>query len=556
MGRRGRAGGAGRSRGKAARMFLGFVASFLAGILPVRGQTTGDGPWQASPWRSFPSLEWERHRDMPPWQGLPVAFVREEARRPPVEVLGFLPYWTLGTAVVPLDRITTLAYFAVPVNGDGSLGSARDWASATLMPLVTEARGAGVRVVLAVTCFDGNQMAALLSSAANRRRAVEGIVNLVIEGGGEGVNVDFEGLPVAQKAAFVTFVQELKAAMDQALGHASQVTVDTPAVDWSGAYDYDQLALAGDGLVIMGYDYHYRGGDPGPVAPSRPSDFWGKYSLEWTLDDYDRYGGAGNRGRFLLALPLYGYDWPATSVERGARKTGNGTARFYADCQQRAQEAGGFAWDADSDTPWFAETSGGIRQTWCEDLRSLTAKVGIVARRGIGGLAYWALGYEESLADPWLAIDAAWPGPPDPDAGGTPGGDDASGEGEGIPEDPRQDLPEEGATDLIRWPDGLRPWRDVPGALEEAGDPRDQDPSERDPGTGGDPGAGDPADLRETGFGERETTPCRCGGCQGAGGPAESPGWPWMALLAALWALSRAVRRRRPLPGTPGNPPG
>jgi hypothetical protein len=134
-----------------------------------------------------------------------------------------------------------------------------------------------------------------------------------------------------------------------------------------------------------------------------------------------------------------------------------------------------------------------------------------------------------------------------------PRGDDASGEGEGIPEDPRQDLPEEGATDLIRWPDGLRPWRDVPGALEEAGDPRDQDPSERDPGTGGDPGAGDPADLRETGFGERETTPCRCGGCQGAGGPAESPGWPGWRCWRPVGAVPGGPPSKTP-PGTPGNP--
>jgi len=486
-----------------------------------------------------------------------VAFVREAVQRPPVEVLGFLPYWNVGTAVVPLDRITTLAYFAVSVNGDGSLGSPQDWASTTLSPVVAASREAGVRVVLAVTCFDANQMAALLQSAVNRRRAVEGIVDLVIAGGGEGVNVDFEGLPVAQKGAFVTFIQELKAAMDKALGRPSQVTVDTPAVDWSGAYDYDQLALAGDGIVIMGYDYHYRGGDPGPVAPARPSDFWGKYSLEWTLDDYDRYGGVENRRRFWLALPLYGYDWPAASTSRGATKTGNGTARFYAACQRLAGEAGGFLWDTDSDTPWFATTSGGTRQTWCEDLRSLTTKVGLVGQRGLGGVAFWALGYEESLADPWLAIEAAWPTSPDPDAGGShDGGDDLPGGGEIPVEEPDAVVPDEGATDLFRWPDGLRPWRDASGEGTVPEEAWGSDEPGDVAGTADAPGTWDAAEHPETGAPEGDATTCRCGGCQGTGAGTRPGGIPWMLLPVAGWGVVRGVRRRRPVPGASGTSHG
>jgi len=531
----------------------GLAVAVLLGVGSPPVLAREEGPWQVSAWRSLPALEWERHQDLPPWQGPPVAFFREEVRRPPVEVLGFLPYWNVGTAVVPMDRITTLAYFAVSVNGDGSLGDSRDWGSPTLLPLVQAARTAGVRVVLAVTCFDGTQMGALVPSAANRGRAVEAIVDLVLAGGGEGVNVDFEGLPVAQKAAFVTFVRELKAAMDQALGHPSQVTVDTPAVDWSGAYDYDLLALAGDGLVIMGYDYHYRGGDPGPVAPARPSDFWGKYSLQWTLDDYDRYGGVENRGRFWLALPLYGYDWPATSTSRGAKQTGNATARFYADCQRRAAEAGGFLWDGDSDTPWFATTTNGVRQTWCENQRSLTTKVGLAASRGLGGVAFWALGYEESLADPWVAIEAAWPADP----GGTPeagadGGDMAEEAG---PVEPDADVPEVEGGDLLHWPDGLRPRRDVPAAGE---DPTGSeatpapDAASEAVGSGEASGTEEAGDLPGGGFGDVGPTRCQCSGCQGGGARWPAGGGAW-ALLVAAWALSR---RRRPLPGRSGRSRG
>jgi hypothetical protein len=241
MGRRGMAGG-GRtgSRGKAARIVPRFVASFSPGSSRPGTETRGRA-LAGSPWRSFPSLEWERHRDMPPGR----VFRWPSSARSATSaggVLGFLPYWTLGRRWSP-SIASHAGLFRGARQRGRQPGSARDWASATLMPLVTEAGGRGPGV-LAVTCFDGNQMAALLSSAANRRRAVEGIVNLVTRGRGRGQR-RFRGLPGPRSR-----LRDVRPGMRPRWIRpwaASQVTVDTPAVDWSGAYDYDQLALAGDG---------------------------------------------------------------------------------------------------------------------------------------------------------------------------------------------------------------------------------------------------------------------------------------------------------------------
>ncbi len=77
---------------------------------------------------------------------------------------------------------------------------------------------------------------------------------------------------------------ELDAELTLLLGTKAYLTIDKPAVDWSGPFDFDQLAEACDGLVIMGYDYHYPGGNPGPNSLVQSGSIWSQWNLTWTLD--------------------------------------------------------------------------------------------------------------------------------------------------------------------------------------------------------------------------------------------------------------------------------
>ena len=61
------------------------------------------------------------------------------------------------------------------------------------------------------------------------------------------------------------------------------ITMATPAVDWSNAWDYNMLAQITDGLFIMGYDYFYSGSESaGPVSPL--GGYY--YDLDFTVNDY------------------------------------------------------------------------------------------------------------------------------------------------------------------------------------------------------------------------------------------------------------------------------
>ena len=302
---------------------------------------------------------------------------------PPPEkwVYGYWAYWAGDLEDIDWSRVSHVAIFNVDLEADGTLDDEHHWTdnAATAMAL---AEPYGTKVHLTLTCFDDDVMESVLPSPSKRAVTVERLGELVDAYGAHGVSVDCEGMPVSLKADLVSFVQELSERVDE-------VTVATPAIDWSGAYDYDELAYASDGLFIMGYGYHWSGGDPGPVAPLHGGDPWSKYSLEWTVEDYTQNGAP--KDRIILGLPLYGRTWPTTDNSVPGTATADGSAivmkSAVAEC-----DTYGRLYDTVTDTPYYFKTSSS--QTWYDDTESLDAKIGWAVDEELLGVGFWALNYE------------------------------------------------------------------------------------------------------------------------------------------------------------------
>ena len=438
---------------------------------PVLSQPLPDPP--VSPmqveWKAHFNGPWERWPPVPYGIAEPLALEKAEG----FQVLGYLPYWKWGDTnlVLHLDQLDVIAYFGVAVLADGSLGDAHHWGTAGMSDLVADAHEAGVKVIITAVNFEPGSIHGVLSSPAIRAKAVNNLVDLVVDQGGDGVNVDFEGLPVEDKAAFVGFVISLKQALDQALGD-SHVSVATPAVDWVGAFDYDQLAEASDGLMIMGYNYHWGTGDPGPVSPLKGSDKWGKYALDWTIGDYVEWGGAANRHKYILGLPFYGFDWPSTSDQAPGVAAGKGDSLTYAQCQNEAAEHG-WKWDEDSATPWYAYQGDTWHQVWCENAQSFERKFELIGQEALGGVGLWALGYEADDDGPWQALEKAFqpvlpvdPGPAEvsgPELSADVPGDPAGYDGSEIPSEVANPDQSGGDTDTGVSGGSCRAWTGISG---------------------------------------------------------------------------------------------
>ena len=311
-------------------------------------------------------------------------------------VYGYLPYWEYGPESVPWEHLTHLAVFSVGANADGSLSNLSRW-TGRAADAVRLGHAAGVQVELCVTQFDPATLDSILGSSSARATLARNLATQVAAYGADGVNVDFEGVRGRQRDNLVTFVRELKAA------GVGNVSLATPAVDWNDAWDWAALSDAADGLFIMGYGYHWTGGDPGPNAPLDDGDTWSQWTLAWTVQDM--LSGGADPAKVIVGLPLYGQSWPVSSPTAvPGNATGSGSSVVYTDAVATAASRGR-RWESVSSTPWY---TGSSSQTWYDDAESIEIKVRwALLDAGVGGFGFWALGYDGNDPDLWSRLDRA-----------------------------------------------------------------------------------------------------------------------------------------------------
>jgi spore germination protein YaaH len=368
--------------------FLAIALFFLAKISAIA---------QLEPVKSIHQLQSRQFKGIASTKSPAVAYVpldRSKSPRVAKTVFAYDPYWVSET-YVHYDLITHLACFDAEVESTGAVTNLNNFPTAW-SAAIGLAHKNGVKVVLCATNFSGTEQAALLASTSRRTNAVKNLITMVRDAACEGVNIDFEGLPSSQKQNYVKFIHELSDSF-HAWDPQSHVSLATPAVDWSGAYDYDSLAIYSDGLFIMAYDYFWSGSTAtGPVSPLDGYS----YDVNWTIHDYAVYSGY-RRDKLLCGFPYYGYEWPCVSSSPGAATTGNGSAVLFSKAETLAYDYGR-QWNSTSFTPWYCY--GSYTQCWFDDEVSLGYKYQTVWDSSLAGTGMWALSYDGSREELWTAL--------------------------------------------------------------------------------------------------------------------------------------------------------
>lgn len=213
-----------------------------------------------------------------------------------------------------------------------------------------------------------------LASEGAQSRAIAEMLALVQEYGYSGVNLDFEGIAPADRAAFTAFVSRLAVVLH---AHHKYVTLSVPAETgsdpadaWTGAYDYQALGQAADLLILMAYDEHNQNSSAGPIAAST----WVREVLSYAIS-------AVPPSKLVLGIPGYGYDWSA----------GGNVALSYQQAETLAEQyhqpttGGHFTYVAD----------GQVHTVWFENRSTLLQKFTLIEGYELRGMALWRLGIED-----------------------------------------------------------------------------------------------------------------------------------------------------------------
>jgi spore germination protein YaaH len=318
-------------------------------------------------------------------------------------VYGWHPYWAPTSAYLSYDytALSHIAYFSYETDtATGGYTTLRNWSTT---PIIAYAHQRGVKVTLTVTNFGYDQNDKILGDTLKQNTMIGALISLLQSAGGDGVNFDFEAIRSTQRSNLVSFMRRASTRIKSQIPNA-EISMATPAVDWSGTWDFAQLSQICDYLIVMGYDYYWSGSTTaGPVAPLMGES----YNVSRTIDTYLAGGVAPQK--LLLGVPWYGLDWPVQNNSRKAPATGTALSVLYYNAEPKALLFGKM-FDQTTRVPWFSYLNGPTwHQVWYDDSLSLAQKYALVNSRTLRGIGIWALSYDAGRSEIWAGIRSAFP---------------------------------------------------------------------------------------------------------------------------------------------------
>ncbi|MFZ9628166.1 MAG: HAD-IA family hydrolase [Ilumatobacteraceae bacterium] len=343
----------------------------------------------------------------------------DPAPLPVIAMAGWAPYWVLDDATETVASVGThfaeLSPFWFETHGAVDVRLSRNLTADDVEPLLSAARSAGALVVPAVAdATDAGEMAAILANADTRRRHVDTLVGLARTWQTDGIDIDYEKFAFADDRStwattsvhWIEFLRELAAAL-----HADGriLTVAVPPIYDSGrtvdsgywVYDYAAMGDIVDRIRIMAYDYSTS--SPGPIAP-----------LEWVRSAVRAAKDAVDDDEVLwLGVPLYGRNWVVDT--RGTCPDGtpgrvDPNLREVARLVERYAIAATTVDPTTGDESFVYERESSDATSTCTQTREVhfvgpagaRDRVDIARSERIGGVVFWALGFE--TPEVWDAV--------------------------------------------------------------------------------------------------------------------------------------------------------
>ncbi|MDO4489902.1 MAG: glycosyl hydrolase family 18 protein [Lachnospiraceae bacterium] len=268
-------------------------------------------------------------------------------------------------------------------------GNLESYASAEY---VTTAHQAGLKVWGMLGDVGGQSVRTgeVLAAAAARSNLITQLLQVAAETGLDGINVDLETITEAEAPSYLQFLKELCL---EAHERGLVISVDNFVPTYTWYYRRREQAKFADYIVIMGYDEHTASSDEiGSVA----SISFVEKGITDTLREVDS-------SSVINGVPFYGRCW----VERyGSTVPDTQALGMEAQKQFMAEHGITPEWDASVGQNVGRSDDGTARYSiWLEDGESMRARLEMMEKYDLAGMACWRLGLEN--AEIWDVIAAA-----------------------------------------------------------------------------------------------------------------------------------------------------
>ena len=267
--------------------------------------------------------------------------------------------------------LTDICFFAAEINCYGELVG---------VPNRSKLNTNGARCHLVIVCDSKSLTHFVLQPGSEVRKK---LLRDIVKAGApyDGVQIDFELVPVRDRGHFITFLADLR----YMLGQQKWFTVCVPARFKQlneDVYPYKEISNYCDRVFVMAYDEHWSGGTPGPVA-----------SLDWCRKITEYAKKAIPEKKLIMGIPLYGRSW--------ANETTSG-AWYFSGANRIMTEHGVEKIDYDGEIPKFKYTANVEVTGWFNDVYSVLEFCRLYESFDIHKMGFWRIGFEDPELWNWI----------------------------------------------------------------------------------------------------------------------------------------------------------
>lgn len=307
-------------------------------------------------------------------------------RKPLIEVNAYT-YQKDADAAASVNEIghllTFFSPFAYLIKEDGSLEPFADDA------MLAAARSKNAVPMLAITNLSvtstGTNLAhAVLSNQEIREALLTNVLQIMKEKGYKGLNIDFEYVQPEDDENYNQFLQMAVDRMHPEGYFVSTAVAPKTSGSQEGllytAHDYEAHGRIADFVVLMTYEWGWRGASPQAISPINQMRRVVEYALS-----------VMPANKIYLGFQIYARDWKIPHIEGATAETFSPqeavrrATKYYATIQ----------YNETAQSPFFryVDEQGQSHEVWFEDARSAQAKFDMVKQYNLRGISYWALGY-------------------------------------------------------------------------------------------------------------------------------------------------------------------
>ena len=223
----------------------------------------------------------------------------------------------------------------------------------------------------------------LFMSTTTRGNLIKNIIYFIEEYNLDGINIDFEHIKSSYAEGYIEFLRELSIEMRS---RKKVLSVDNYIpLEFNAFYNIKEQGIVSDYLCVMAYDEHYSGS---PKAGSVSSLSWVKNSIENTAK-------SAPMKKLIVGLPFYTRLWREAHTGKLTSRALSMDGGLNLVSSNKAKKE----WDKEKGQ-YYAEWKDGKdrMRIWLEEEKSLEAKLKLVEKDKVAGIAFWKLGLERKEA--------------------------------------------------------------------------------------------------------------------------------------------------------------